>query len=469
MDEETIKAMKEDLPEAEKAARMRDDTALKAPNVSEIEKGLVLKNENSKNSIQPMHPLRLMTDITENCNWVDFAVSIIGAACASTNPTFRIESPNKKRKSQIEKITDMLNYPNLHQTAYDLFLYTYESLPLYGNAYWQVVYNRAGDIHSIYTLPPETMRVIPWLDQNNILHFAYYQESAAENRYFMENEIIHFKLPNERSFCYGKPEFYSQLVQIASAINAQKAVASWFEEGYVGGKIFKMEVDEDAAARNRTYLKDMFTKPENFGRALLLEGGIEMVDNGDKLKNFDFSTLANTDRDNILNSVGIPVSMAGVRSAAGNANAEVITAEERFFNRVVIDKYHKIVFNTLNNSLFRQILGMKDVTITPGILTKFSMSYEIATAEAASKYGSTVNELRNMLGMQPVPDEKAGNTWIAYTNNGLAPADKILGIDFNTGEKVESVFDTEFEAKKKEITGGSSGLGNAAKKKLEGN
>lgn len=434
-------------------------------------------NTEAKGGVQLQHPLHLMTMVSEQCNWVDLSNNVISAACASTTPLWRLITSEKakyksnKRQKVMDDLTDKLMFPNIHQSGYQLSFQTYYDLNLYGNAYWQIIFDMKGDIHSIYTLPPETIRVIPYLEESEI-HFMYIQMSTSINktpRLFEEKEIIHFKRPNAKSFIYGKPLYFSQLLQVATSINSKKAITSWFESGYSGGAIFKMDPDATVADRNRSVLNDLYTKPENFGAILLLEGGIEMVADGNKFKDFDFSALSNADRDNILYSAGVPLSMAGVRSAAGNANAEIVASEEMAFNLITVGNSHKLVCGTLNNKLFRQILGWNDVSIEPGVLTKFSMKNAIDIVNALSTFGIGVDEVRDLLSTPRVPSEEAGKVFLIKTNNGAFPADRVVGINYETGEQVETIFDQEqAQNTAKGLGSGASGMGKDAKKKAEG-
>lgn len=446
-------------------APILNQTATREPSIREVMSGYY----NPVTGINIVHPIILMGMMADECPWVDLAVRTIGSACSSTTPLMRAlvnakPSYKKKREDEVDNVLELLRYPNPQQTGYNLFRTIYENLALFGNAFLQVIKNKKGGLHSFYTLPPETMRSIPYFDEYNILHFAFVQVGVInEPKVFLEDEIIHFKLTNQRSFAYGKPPMLSQLTQIATSINAKKAVASWFQEGFVGGAIFKMDADVDVAERNRSFLREFFTKPENFGRTMVLEGSMDLVDDGNKFKDFDFSALASTSRDDILMAVGVPLSQAGVRSASGQANEEVIVAEEKAFVRNTVEMYHKTVFSELNMKLFRQILDWHDVEIGPGTLAKFSLSDSIETVKALASIGIQVNEARDLLSAPRVPSEEAGNVFVITTNNGVVKAQDTLGVDLNTGKKTPTIFDEQMAGAGKS----AHGLGGALKKKIE--
>lgn len=473
------------------------------------------RNYSTETGTPLSHPLQLMTMILNENPWCSWAMATIASSCASTDPLFQVYSKadgrNKEKASarRSEQLVELLSYPNLHQNGYELFLTTYENLTGYGNAYWQIIRNKKGEIHSIYTLPPETIRVIPYEDEYGILHCAYYQMDLVRAGYsttkaggnvYLEHEIIHFKETNEKSFLYGKPRLYPLLSHITSNESSMNAINNWFEEGWTGGAIFKMDADELVAARNREFLRDNYSGAKNFGKMLLMEGSIELVDKGGKfVDNIKFEEIANLSRDTILACLGVPVSMAGVRSDAGQGNAEVISSEEKAFKRNTIDRMHALVFNKIQQKLIRGFMNDKDLQIQPGVLSKFNLKDSIDAVRALGELGISIQEAREMLGMKALELDTVNKTYLIKTNNGVVRFEDIIGVDPNTGERVETILEksmamaeaqneaaiaaggssgkankkivntkTDVGAKAKELTGGSTGLGGDLKKQIEG-
>lgn len=479
------------------------------PSISSIEEVEVAKspgvkdvynrNYSLKTGVPLSHPLELMTLILNENSWADLAVKTIASSCASSSPLFQVYSRASGRNklkasnSRRDNLIDKLSYPNHHQTGYELFLTTYENLAAYGNAYWQIVRTKSGEIHSLYTLPPETIRVIPYEDKYGILHCAYYQRHVARPRggeVYLEHEIIHFKDTNERSFLYGKPRMYPVLGHITANAQSLQAINNWFEEGYAGGAIFKMDADEMVAQRNREFLRDHYSGSKNYGRILLLEGSTELVQDGNKyIGNVKFNEMSSIGRDTILSCLGVPISMAGVRSDDGMGNAEIVASEEKAFKRNTIDRYHKIVFGKIQQKLIRDLLDDKDLLIEPGTLSKFALKDSIDAVRALGEIGVTIGEAREMLGMRSLEIDEINRTMVIRTNNGLVKFEDIIGINPVTGEEVMTLIDKSLEAKTGdmldsenkpsgnskhvdnkvyELNAGSSGLGGNLKKLVEG-
>lgn len=446
------------------------------------------RNYSSKTGVPLSHPLELMTLIMNENSWVDLGIKTIAASCASPSPLFRVFSKASGRNklkasnSRKEALENILMYPNPHQTGYEFFLTIYENLAGYANAYAQVIRTKSGEIHSMYTLPPETIRVIPYIDKYGILHCAYYQKNVLKPKdidIYLESEIIHFKDTNTKSFLYGMPRLYPLISHITANTHSMQAINSWFEEGFAGGAIFKMDADEIVAQRNREFLRDHYAGAQNYGRILLLEGSTELVSDGNKyVGNVNFNDMAAIGRDTILSCLGVPLSMAGVRSDAGMGNAEIVASEEKAFKRNTIDRYHKIVFGKLQQKLIREFLDDKDLMIEPGTLSKFALKDSIEAVRALGEIGVSIGEAREMLGMRSLEIEEVNKTMVIRTNNGLVRFEDIIGIDPDTGEEVMTLMDKSMQAKSvdsgkiddkvSELTGGSSGLGGELKDMVEG-
>lgn len=434
----------------------------RTPNVKDVSD----KNYNSETGVPLKHPLELMTYILDSNQWADLAVRTISANCAATTPLFRIITSEKGRNKRVkaDKIADeleeLLKNPNPIQTGSQLFTQTYWDLAIYGNAYWQIVKNRAGKIHSIYCLPAQDMRVVPGIDKDLNLQLAYWQMNVVSTKFYSKkedqrksaylytsSEIVHFKMPNERSAVYGKPPLYTQITQITTNQLAQNAINTWFSEGWMGGAIFRLDGDAETVRRNREFLKEVYSGSENMGRIMLLGGKTELIADGNKfMANIDFETIMQIGKDSILNCMGVPLSMAGVRSDQGTVNSELIASEEAVFRRNVVDFYQKIVFEQITKKLFREILGIRTLEIQPGTMSKFNLKYEIDAVRALGEFGISVGEAREILGMSSDRlDERINSLYLIKTNNGAGKVSDVLGADFESGEIGKTIYERQRE------------------------
>jgi hypothetical protein len=241
--------------------------------------------------------------------------------------------------------------------------------------------------------------------------------------------------------------------------NAQslQAINNWFEEGFAGGAIFKMDADELVAQRNREFLRDHYAGAKNYGRILLLEGSTELVSDGNKyIGNIKFEEMAAIGRDVILSCFGVPISMAGVRSDQGMGNAEIVASEEKAFKRNTIDRIHKLVFDKIQQKLIREFLDDRELEIQPGTLSKFAIKDSIDAVRALGEIGITVAEARELLGMRSLEIDEINKVMVIRTNNGLVRFEDIIGLDPQTGEEVPTLIDKSMNMQQQKASGGSS-------------
>lgn len=399
-----------------------------------------IKEVRQSTSHTPKHPMDIFTILQNENPWVDLSIRSIAGSAAAVIPLFTIRG-NKKQKGKIDYFKQKLMHPNPQMTGYELFYQTYADLATYGNCYWQIIKDRKGDLHSIYRIPAPNVRVRAHTDSDNNLMLFYVIENP-DRQVFDETEIVHFKLPNPDSFLYGKPLFYPNIANITIDESVTTWVKSFFEKAYSGGAIFKMEADETVAVRNRQWLKEEYTKPENAGKPLLLEGDLELVSDGSKFKDLNYAAMKQMSREEIMQHAGVPLSVAGVRSNSGQANIEVINSEQEAFIRTM-DLYHNIVFSRLEQYLFQTIFNEYNLTIEPGMHRRFTNKMAADLIQAASQVAVTVNEHRRALNLEPIPDECGGNTYIVKTNNGIVACTDTFGIDFNTGERTETLIEKQ--------------------------
>lgn len=365
-------------------------------------------------------------------NWVQLAIKTIGASCTATNPIFKLKSSKGVGKTTINKYNQLFSNPNAFTTAFDLFTSTYMSLGQYGNAYWQIIRKMNGEIHSFHFIPAHMVRVIPYIDKNTqMMDYVYAQVDEYSNnikRYFYSNEIIHFKMPNHLGRHYGLSTVVSLLRDITFDLEAKNHINSWFQKAFSGGMIFKMENStKEVVNRNRSEMREKFEGASNAGRNLILEGDMNIVYDGNKIRDIDFSKLKQISRDDILTCFGVPLSIAGVRSDVGQANVEVIGAEEKAMLRNTVNVYQKVVFETLTLRFFRVIMGEENISITNGANSSFVQKNAESFVMTASKFGgNTVNENREILGLDTKDGLDNFDTPLVATNNGVVSMDDLF-------------------------------------------
>lgn len=378
----------------------------------------------------------ILEKLSRESAYIKHALHIASASCASTTPLFQIIHNNNKMSSLRDELTDLLLHPNRYDYGYSMIYKTVFSIMSYGNSYWQVIKKKNGDIHSIYFLPSNTIRVIPFINTDTgILENCYIQMDQylqrVEKVYF-DDEIIHFKNPNKDSILYGVSDIVSLFKDISFDEESKNWLISWFQESFSGGTIFKMpNSNKDVVKRNRQEMVEKYTGSSNAGRIMVLEGDMAMVYDGNKAREIDLKELRNISRDTVYTCFGIPLSIAGVRSKEGSGNAEIINSEEKAMLRNTVNHYLNIVYKTLDIQLFRNILNRRDLSIKSGVTNMFTNVNASTIITTGSKYcGNSINENREIAGLPPIQDSTKDyyDQPIIATNNGIAPLEAVFGL-----------------------------------------
>lgn len=402
--------------------------------------GDIFNYMNGSSSLFNPNPMELFKNFRHQNEWVDSAIRTLAIACASCEPLFKIVSKNVTDQNWIDLLTEKLENPNDHEEGFALFIKIYEDLLLYGNSYLQVRKTRGGDIHSFFLIPPTSMKVVPVIDSETGDLRLWYLQINPEIRLFSDSEVIHFKRPNSYSQIYGLSLFYPLIKTVTMDTHITESLVTFFESSFSGGLIFKQDADELVAERNREFIQAEMTGPANAGRPLLLEGNVELVADGNRYKNWDFAALKDVGRDSIFQAAGIPLSMAGVRAAHGQANQQVIESEEDVFIRYVAS-IQRLVFDKLDHKLIKQLLRKPKIKITAGINIKFSNRNAIESMSSAARVAVKINEYRQAHGLQPL--ENGGEEYVSLTNNGLIATSALIGFDPNTGEETPMIAVTD--------------------------
>lgn len=348
-------------------------------------------------------------------------------------PNFSFETINDKdlNKNILQQIlfySNLFETPNEHETWLQLIRKIVSSLVLFGTAYLQIRYSRNGNVFSLHFIPSSTIRPVAYVDSTtHDVKFVYCQiapngyNSYKVNRVFTDEEIICFRRDNMFSLTYGLSEFTALFKNLR--FDEQKSIYlnNYLKNSYSGGMIFEIkDTDKELVERNREELIEMLSGVENAGRNMILEGNIRLVTDGNKAKDFPLTQLAEINRNTIYATAGVPLTIAGIRSEQGKLNSELIQSEEKVFLRNV-ETYQSIIFDTLNNSLFKRILKIKDFKIVAGVNKHFNLKNAESIVETLLKVGCTINEAREKLGFSKLNDKNIGNMLIIGTNNGVIP------------------------------------------------
>jgi HK97 family phage portal protein len=371
----------------------------------------------------------LIKDLIQNNNWVAHASHIVASSVIACEPTFVLSSSNISDNVYIKKLQKVFKKPNRNETwAVIMYLLSY-SLWTYGNAFLQVIRSNNGQLHSLYSIPADTIRPVPYIDTDTgELRYVYAQIVSYDSinysvkRVFTDEEVIHIKMPNIFTQLYGASKLTPLFSNIKIDINTKTYLNNFMENSFSGGMIFELkDSSEEIVERNREELIETLSGSKNAGRNMILEGEIRLVHDGNKTKDFPLKELYQKNAEEIFACLNVPLSLAGIRSQNGTINDALIQQEEQVFYRSVVRFLQNLIYQDITLKVFGNILGYNELKIESGVNKDFTGKNAENRVMTGLKVGGTINEFRQMIGMPKASDDKIGELFVIGTNNGAIP------------------------------------------------
>ena len=273
----------------------------------------------------------ILSKLYRDNSWSNLAINTLTSIVTASKPLFKIKNSNGKKIEKARQYQTLFNHPNKNENRYQFIAKIVMSLAKFGNSYVFVQRKRGVGLvpNALFHIPTELIRVMPYINSvTKEMEFAYIQvNKITQNaeRVFFDNEIIHFKMPNDESPVYGLAPAVPLFRDFTFDFEGKNWINSWFQNVFSAGLILKMEnSSKEVVKRNRQMLKEKYEGARKAGKSMILEGDTGLVYDGNKIKDMDFVRLKSVARDDIMNVYGLGLSIANLRSDRGNSNAEVI-------------------------------------------------------------------------------------------------------------------------------------------------
>ena len=317
----------------------------------------------------------------------------------------------KDMEGELQEITDhpiltVLNRPNKFQTRYDLIEMTYTYLESTGNAFWELVRDKFGNVLEIYPLNPKYMSIQP--DPKNFIKNYTYEINGKKIVFEPEN-IIHLKYPDPDNEYWGQ----SPLAAARDAMIQEKNSIQWNKSFFLNSArpdvVFHVNgpLNKNAFARMKATIKKLYGGVEKAHSAAIIEGGVKVETLGFAQKDVEFLALRKYNRDEILACFGVPPCVVGVFESAIKANAE----EQRkfFWETTMVQKLMKIemALNQLFVPKFSKFMPSKKLVLMFDLSDVEALGEQTETK--TNRLNSCVltgvlsrNEARIELGYEPI-------------------------------------------------------------------
>jgi HK97 family phage portal protein len=273
------------------------------------------------------------TRVYQASPWVYIAVNRIAEAAALV-PLHIVQEREQVNRHPLERL---LQAPNPFLSGFELIEQTVGMLELTGNAYWFLGGDSGGTPAEIWPLRPDRVSIVP--DAKRFIK-GYVYEVDGVRLPLEATEVIHFKRWHPGNDYYG----LSALEAARQSVSTDRAMAEWNrntfgqENGVPAGIVTIKEMVSDADyERIRREWRQSYGGPQR--RTAFLRGDqITWQNIGLGHTDLDFLNGRRANRDEILNSFGIPIGMLSENATEANA----VVAERLFIERTLWPKLVRI-------------------------------------------------------------------------------------------------------------------------------
>jgi len=178
------------------------------------------------------------------------------------NPETTLEHPS----------LDLLRRPNKWWTHYQLWASTVVALKIAGNAYWERVRDRTGNIVEYWPLRPDRVWVVP--DAKDYIR-GYEYRLGADVFFLKPEDVIHFRNPHPLNDYYGLAPLSVLIERIDIDVWTREFTTAFFRNAGVPSGLLNImrsvEPNEREIIRQR--FRQQYGGPDGWGNVLVIDNG----------------------------------------------------------------------------------------------------------------------------------------------------------------------------------------------------
>lgn len=339
--------------------------------------------------------------------WVYGCVGVIADEIASVNLCMYRLKPNGDLVEVDDHVAlDVIYRANNATSRFDLMNLTIQYLELTGEAPWYISFKN-GRPDQIFLLRPDRLTVKPGKDGELIGGYKYrvYKEGGGFEDIDLEPyEVIPLRYSDPDNPVRGKGPLQAAARTFDLDNYAEKWNSQFFANSATPAGIFQTDKVLSREIRNRLEkkIKEKYQGLKNAHKTMVLEGGLKFEQISLSQKDMDFVLQQQFSRDKLLSIFRVPPTALGLTADVTRANAEA--TDYVFAKRTILPKLIRIQEQL--NEFFLPLFGNSDQ-----LYFEFdnpvpqNVDQEIQRAASGVQNGyMTVNEAREIMGLDPVPD-----------------------------------------------------------------
>ena len=295
---------------------------------------------------------------------------------------------------------------------------TFKDLDIYGESFWLVIRTVAEARTPIRAVRLNPRYMNPVVQRGVITGWKYGPATSAEKAIDYDVEqILHFKLDDPESDVSGISPLHPLQRAVAQDIFAMEYNESFFKNSAQTGTIFIVKTaNEGEAERNRQWLEENYTGPQNAHRPLLLEGDVDVERSVSSSQEMEFLRGRMLLRQEIAMVLEVDLEKLGVHE---DSNLSVSREVDEGFHSESVWPRQVVIEEEINNKLIQAIFGWSDVIFDHNDRDPRRTQDQADTDDKNFKSGrENLNEQRKRLGMGPIA---GGDEYIIMTPTGVVP------------------------------------------------
>lgn len=329
-------------------------------------------------------------------------------------PVYRRLQPRGKEKARDHYLYDILMYePNPEMTAFDFRKTMQVQLELYGNAYANIVYDRAGRVKELWPIPSPYVKVVR-TDAGELVGYEIAVPGDGVKR-VAPQEMFHLRGLGD-GYVGFKPLQYAREI-IGLALATEQYGAEFFANGAVASGIVEIPGRLSPEALEK-FKADFRRKYEGLGRQhriLFLEQGLKFHQMTIQNDNAQFLETRKYQVEEVARFFGVPPHKVGALDRATFSNIEHQAME------FVQDCIRPRVVNweqQVRRQLFREADKGKYFAefILGGLLRGDAKTRAEYYRVGRNDGWLSANDIRELENLNPIPPEQGGDDYLINAN-----------------------------------------------------
>ena len=235
---------------------------------------------------------------------------IDGIAEEATKDKFRFLYDNDDKHETAIAMRKWADIIGEDRSLEQLFRIILKDVLTYGKGFLAFRDDMVGNLYSLYRLDARITN--PDIDDNNVLQ-GFYQDWHGRAEYWQPDELLYFYIEGPAGPYIPMSPLETLMIDAAMDIASTRFNMSFWRNATNVGMMFTMDDTQERVQRNRDYIVEKFSNPENAWKPMILEGNSDLVRDGTAVvKDISFLGLTEIVRLKICAIYKTPESEVGI-------------------------------------------------------------------------------------------------------------------------------------------------------------